>query len=67
MQAQAGFWLDLDALDRKAAAFVYAVASAPGPVHSAAQGLLFALLSGELIDIAERTGLEPATPGVTAW
>ncbi len=50
LQAQAGFGLDRDGLDLEAAAFVYAVVPAPGAANFAAQGLLYALLSGELID-----------------
>jgi hypothetical protein len=50
LQAQAGFGLNLDALDLEAAAFVYAVVPASGAANFAAQVLLYALLSGELID-----------------
>jgi hypothetical protein len=50
LQAQAGFGFDLDALDLEAAAFVDAVVPAPGAVYFAVQGLLFALLRGELVD-----------------
>ncbi len=44
LQAQAGFGLDLNALDLAAASFVDAVVPAPGSVHFAVQSVFFALL-----------------------
>jgi hypothetical protein len=55
LQAQAGLGLDLNALDLEAAAFVDAVVPAPGAVHFAVQGVLFAFwlrqLGHDVLDV----------------
>ena len=41
LQAEAGLWIDLNALDLEAATFVDAVVPTPGPMHLAVQSVFF--------------------------